>query len=397
MAILGSRERMCVHPKLVPRDGKGKVSRDINHSCRIRRRNTDKYRKYAKKAIDEVYSDSDPPQSMPGDDVGDTINDLGEGEDSIIIDGEREQNQYQSTKFKTCPYYRELSRGETASRVVNTFYPGPNVNSIDVGGETTRLGTHDIEDLVKFGTEPRLLRGVALYRREDFDGIGLSLKLKAGSIYVDQVKPNGPAAIEGSARKGDIIKYINGKSTKDWNMNRVVEEIKSSGDIILMDLFRDSTALRPSCPYYLSRALAKTAELTFAPYNYILDPSIRQTMDINISNSIIILDEAHNVESTLRESGSGDFSEVELCELLVFLNSFLYHDESVKVNIPLIGLHGADETEEEAVCELAHNLIRFIESIILLLRGYREAFETIAGTVFEMILLTILYKSMLTQ
>ena len=50
------------------------------------------------------------------------------------------------------------------------------------------------------------------------------------------------------------------------------------------------------CPYYATRELLPSADIVFCPYNYLIDPIIRASMDINPSNAIIILDEAHNIE-----------------------------------------------------------------------------------------------------
>lgn len=35
-----------------------------------------------------------------------------------------------------------------------------------------------------------------------------------------------------------------------------------------------------ACPYYASKLLAPQAEVIFCPYNYILDPDLREVMDI---------------------------------------------------------------------------------------------------------------------
>ena len=42
------------------------------------------------------------------------------------------------------------------------------------------------------------------------------------------------------------------------------------------------------------------------------DPIIRNSSDVNLPNSVVILDEAHNVEDTCRDSASFDFEEEEL-------------------------------------------------------------------------------------
>ncbi|WUR05110.1 RAD3-like DNA-binding helicase [Vairimorpha necatrix] len=58
------------------------------------------------------------------------------------------------------------------------------------------------------------------------------------------------------------------------------------------------------CPYYASRKLLEDADLIFAPYNYLLDRNIRSNTDIDLNNSIIIIDEAHNIDDVCRSSGS---------------------------------------------------------------------------------------------
>ncbi len=49
------------------------------------------------------------------------------------------------------------------------------------------------------------------------------------------------------------------------------------------------------CSYYYSREQVEEADLILLPYNYLLDPSIRSTVKINWSNTIVIIDEAHNL------------------------------------------------------------------------------------------------------
>ena len=53
-----------------------------------------------------------------------------------------------------------------------------------------------------------------------------------------------------------------------------------------------------------AQKLMGTADLVLCPYNYIIDPSIRDAMSIELTNSIIIFDEAHNIEDVCRDAGS---------------------------------------------------------------------------------------------
>lgn len=72
------------------------------------------------------------------------------------------------------------------------------------------------------------------------------------------------------------------------------------------------------CPYYTSTMiLSGAADIIFTPFNYLLDPIIRDsTPGVKIENSIVILDEAHNLEDTCRDAASFQFRETEFYSAL---------------------------------------------------------------------------------
>ncbi|KIY70584.1 DNA repair helicase [Cylindrobasidium torrendii FP15055 ss-10] len=53
------------------------------------------------------------------------------------------------------------------------------------------------------------------------------------------------------------------------------------------------------CPYFGSRRAIKQAELVTLPYNLLLQPSAREALGIDLTDQIVIVDEAHNLISTL--------------------------------------------------------------------------------------------------
>ncbi|KAJ2803750.1 hypothetical protein H4R20_002771 [Coemansia guatemalensis] len=67
-----------------------------------------------------------------------------------------------------------------------------------------------------------------------------------------------------------------------------------------------------ACPYYAGREMAETAELVFCPYNYILDPGVRDAAGIKLEDNIVILDEAHNIENAARDAGSYEVTDQQL-------------------------------------------------------------------------------------
>ncbi|KAL0324857.1 UNVERIFIED_CONTAM: Fanconi anemia group J protein [Sesamum radiatum] len=80
------------------------------------------------------------------------------------------------------------------------------------------------------------------------------------------------------------------------------------------------------CSYFAARSMAQDAELVFCPYNYIINPVIREAMEVDISGSIIIFDEAHNIEDIARDAGSIDLGEEVLLHLQTELGQLSLND-----------------------------------------------------------------------
>ncbi|XP_057811886.1 uncharacterized protein LOC131026127 isoform X2 [Salvia miltiorrhiza] len=68
-----------------------------------------------------------------------------------------------------------------------------------------------------------------------------------------------------------------------------------------------------------AHSLVEDAELVFCPYNYIINPNIRKGLEVYMRGSIIILDEAHNIEDVARDGGSIDLEEESLLHLQIEL------------------------------------------------------------------------------
>ena len=97
------------------------------------------------------------------------------------------------------------------------------------------------------------------------------------------------------------------------------------------DLVREGKKLK-SCPYFASKEWLSDPqiELVLCPYNYILSPTTRETIGMDLSNSIVICDEAHNIEDVCRECAS-----LKLCEedLLASIDELKRFYEEFKVLI----------------------------------------------------------------
>lgn len=135
-----------------------------------------------------------------------------------------------------------------------------------------------------------------------------------------------------------------------------------------------------ACPYYTARELMQDADIIFCPYNYLLDAQIRESMDINLKEQVVILDEAHNIEDCARESASYSITEVQLRFARDELDSMVNNNIRKKDHEPL-----------RAVC---YSLINWLEanSEHLMERDYESACKIWSGS--EMLL--NLYKMGIT-
>lgn len=54
-----------------------------------------------------------------------------------------------------------------------------------------------------------------------------------------------------------------------------------------------------TCPYYGSRHAVKPAQVVVLPYQHLLHASTRESLGVSLKNSIVIIDEAHNLIETI--------------------------------------------------------------------------------------------------
>ena len=73
------------------------------------------------------------------------------------------------------------------------------------------------------------------------------------------------------------------------------------------DLHKIGTELK-LCPYYLQKSRISEADLILMPYNYLLDQRVRTQFGINFEKSIMIFDEAHNIEKVCEDISSFEIS-----------------------------------------------------------------------------------------
>jgi len=154
-----------------------------------------------------------------------------------------------------------------------------------------------------------------------------------------------------------INKYIKKRKKKEWKEEEMQdlekcryyieeEEFDVSGynnieDI--EDLFKEGRE-KVFCPYFYNISKTKNcANLTFMTYNYILDPKIRKKLNIFENNSIVILDEAHNICNILENifSKKININELEkIQKLLQMILDFInYKNDYLSNENPLLSMN----------------------------------------------------------
>ncbi|XP_054064982.1 Fanconi anemia group J protein isoform X1 [Rissa tridactyla] len=136
-----------------------------------------------------------------------------------------------------------------------------------------------------------------------------------------------------------------------------------------------------ACAYFAARELMVGADIVFCPYNYLLDPQIRESMEINLKGQVVILDEAHNIEDCARESVSYGVTESQL--------------RATREELDFMVNNNIRQKDHEALRAVCCSLTNWLQesSSQLVERGYETSCKVWSGK--EM--LTILHKMGITD
>lgn len=77
------------------------------------------------------------------------------------------------------------------------------------------------------------------------------------------------------------------------------------------------------CPYFLAKKRSSVSDIVFIPYGYLIDPIVREANEIDLKRSIIIIDEAHNVNHVCEDSASTSINDTEITAAIRDLNSVI--------------------------------------------------------------------------
>lgn len=100
------------------------------------------------------------------------------------------------------------------------------------------------------------------------------------------------AGVRGFKSECGFYERLKGKSASDYMRVGGSKQLPRVFDIEQFTEYCQTT--HAICPYYTSRLLINDVQIILCPYNYLIDPRIRNSMQMTITNAVIIIDEGKN-------------------------------------------------------------------------------------------------------
>uniref|UniRef100_A0A0D9ZVU2 Helicase ATP-binding domain-containing protein n=2 Tax=Oryza TaxID=4527 RepID=A0A0D9ZVU2_9ORYZ len=105
-------------------------------------------------------------------------------------------------------------------------------------------------------------------------------------------------------------------------------EVSEQGALDIEDLAQLGKKIG-TCPYYGARDMVRTADLVVLPYQSLLLKSARESLGLNLKNSVVIIDEAHNLADSLTSMYNSKITSSQLNAILSHLEAYLNRFQSV--------------------------------------------------------------------
>ncbi|XP_072998830.1 uncharacterized protein [Typha latifolia] len=107
------------------------------------------------------------------------------------------------------------------------------------------------------------------------------------------------------------------------NLHKVFRnEVREHGALDIEDLVQLGSKIG-TCPYYGTREMVRAADLVVLPYQSLLQRSARESLGLNLKNSVVIIDEAHNLADSLTSMYNSMITYSQLKRVLSHLEVYL--------------------------------------------------------------------------
>ena len=134
-----------------------------------------------------------------------------------------------------------------------------------------------------------------------------------------------------------------------------IEELVNYNKCLNIDDLKNICFKYSICPYYLSLYLIKKDDLIVLPYNYLIDPILKESIKDLFNDSIIVFDDCYDIEKIFAESSSCDFDYYNLEKFLNVIKRLIINENS---------LFGNDDNNNIIILEKMHQIIKNLLSLI---------------------------------
>ncbi|KAL3840893.1 hypothetical protein ACJIZ3_025484 [Penstemon smallii] len=150
--------------------------------------------------------------------------------------------------------------------------------------------------------------------------LGSSTRINERCLELQKNKKNEPSKIKklGSGKK---VRCTGCPMLRNRKIEEFRNEIIQLEALDIEDLVRIGRNLG-TCPYYGSRRMMPTADLVVLPYQSLLSKASRESLGLNLKDSVIIIDEAHNLADTLTSMYDAKITAPQLNHLEAHLNGY---------------------------------------------------------------------------
>ena len=133
------------------------------------------------------------------------------------------------------------------------------------------------------------------------------------------------------------------------------------------------------CPYFLARRMAEKSTVVVGPYQYVFNEFIREKMNLELGDKILIFDEAHNADKISLEVLSDTLSERSLAKSREELESVKAPSDFIDALTEYLDEKVSKKTEAKSGVEFRKELKNVLKAkdISLLVESFSEVVEEI--------------------
>ncbi|XP_031616345.1 regulator of telomere elongation helicase 1 homolog [Contarinia nasturtii] len=176
-------------------------------------------------------------------------------------------------------------------------------------------------------THPQILQAMRELKKSPYNNVKAAVIASRNQLCI-----NSGLSKNSYTEKIHMCKYLvkKGKCKFYTNIDKISHEPELHQNIVDIEDLHQIAKKHAACPYYISRKRARIddADIIFMPYNYLIDPKIREANEIDLKNAIVILDEAHNVTKVCEDSASTCIEFTQISAALRDINYLIENSHS---------------------------------------------------------------------